>query len=218
MSLRKFIRSYKPIKKNYTFEIPLISPRPTLDIIFAIETTDGSDYSYDIGDGKVRTKPSQQFSVSEFLDINTSGNTTFYKKKSEIKTLGLGNNSHVFNSDLLFGFNNLESLVLNTSVTLTITHIPHSVNSFILGANGAVDGYAERRSFLFTTMRRFVLRNEQGTGLDTKAVDDLLIDLAVAEWQGIKRVEITGINASRSSSSDTAVGTLQAKGVIVLTN
>lgn len=218
MSLRNFIHSFKNIKKNNTFKFRLISPRDTLDIIFFLETLDNSAYSYDIGDGLIKTTSPNPFSVSEFLDLNTIGFTTFYKKKSEIKSLSIGSNSYNIDSSELFGFNNLRLLYLDTNINLIITNIPHSVNNLTIEGNGSVQSYVTRRSFTYTTMQRFVLRNQGGAGLSTNDVDNLLIDLSQANWTGAKRVEILGINSSRSSSSDAAIATLQGKGVLVLTN
>jgi len=219
MSLRNFVHSYKEIKEPQTFQLPLINPRDSNSISFTLETFDGSDYSFDIGGGDVKTRPSIPQPISETLDASTGTNTTFYLKRSNVKTLRLLSKSYDFNSEILYGFSNLKALQLRDEVDLDILRIPQSVNDFVFVADGAVvNGYNTRRNFTYTTMRRFILNNTGGTGLTSGEVDDLLEDLSLADWEGVKTVTIAGVHSARTSASDSFVTTLQGKGVTVTTN
>jgi len=68
-------------------------------------------------------------------------------------------------------------------------------------------------------MQRILILPASGYGLTSTQVDNLLIDLAnVSTWSGVKVVNLAGYNSARTSASNTAVTTLQGKGVTVTTN
>lgn len=55
-------------------------------------------------------------------------------------------------------------------------------------------------------------------GLTTAQVDNILIDLANADWQNSATIDLSGNNSARSAASNSAVSTLTGMGVTVYTN
>lgn len=219
--IRDFVYGYDESLTPTALEIPLKSPRDFEFIGLSIETFDGSDYQLDLGNDLQFSASSAPYTSSlnfYSFDSSITGSTKIFVKKSNVKSLRLAADAHEFNTSILAPFSRLQNLTLATTASTNIVTIPNNVSTFFATLNTEVTGYSVRRSFTFTPMQRFVLKNEQGTGLTSGEVDNLLEDLSVADWVGIKQVEITGINSARTSASDSFVTTLEGKGVTVTTN
>lgn len=106
---------------------------------------------------------------------------------------------------------------LNT-VTGSINSLPATVTIFENQGLNTVNSYTAGKVFS-NNMLRFIHLPASGSGLTSAMVDALLIDLAPLTWgSGTKILNLAGNNAARTSASNTAVTTLQGKGVTVTTN
>ncbi len=134
-------------------------------------------------------------------------------------------NLYLFGSNTLSGNiadapGGLTNLYVAGSNTLSgnIADAPGGLTNLAVFGSNTLSDYAAGRVWA-NNMRQLYLRQATGYGLNTSEVDNLLIDLSnVSTWSTEKVVNIAGNNASRSSASDSAVLTLQGKGVTVTTN
>lgn len=215
--INDFVRSYKENRIPEAISLPLDSGRTSEIMVIGVQTFDGSDFSFDLGNGTVLTRNSSSIPHVVDLDISITGSVDLYVRKSNIKRLELDGSVFDFDTNI-FHLPRLQEVIFGGFITTNILSINNNVHSIQLNPTSEITGYSTRRNFTYTPMRRFALLNEQGTGLSSTEVDNLLGDLAQADWEGQKLVFIGGVNSARTSSSDADVSTLQGKGVTVITN
>lgn len=105
------------------------------------------------------------------------------------------------------------------NITGNITNIPLGIDQFV--CNSRLSDYTSGRNWSGSNIIEFICNNETSYGLSSTEVDDLLIDLnATANWDssGPKTLTIKGSNGARTAASNSAVTSLQGKGVTVTTN
>jgi hypothetical protein len=99
---------------------------------------------------------------------------------------------------------------LNT-VSGDIGDLTQNTKYFAIRGNCQLDTYTSPHNWN-ATMFRVYIEQADGYGLDQTEIDNLLIDLATANWSSVKSIDIAGPNATRSAASDAAVATLISKG------
>jgi hypothetical protein len=104
----------------------------------------------------------------------------------------------------------------NATVSGDFADVPAETFYCVIRGESQVNTYSEHE--WTATMFRIYLDQADGYGLDETEVDNLLIDLSDANWSNVKKIDIIGPNAPRSSASDEAVATLISKGCTVNTN
>ena len=97
-----------------------------------------------------------------------------------------------------------------------VANIPASVTYFSMGGNNTISDYTAGRVWA-SNINNITILPLSG-GLSSTEVDDLLIDLSATTFSSPKLINISGINAARTTASDAAVLSLQAQGVSVTTN
>jgi hypothetical protein len=107
----------------------------------------------------------------------------------------------------------------NNTMYGSLSDVPTGVTYLgILGSYNTVSGYSYPRTWP-NLMKNVSVQPKIGYGLNSTEVDNLLIDLASRTWTGTeKEVWLKGGTAPRTAASNTAVTTLQGKGVTVTTN
>lgn len=102
----------------------------------------------------------------------------------------------------------------HNTITGNYGHIP-SIEIFALDGNNQVEDYT---SFFPDAYSIFIHPGTEGFPLSSSEIDQLLIDLATANWVSSKLLILTGHHAPRTALSDEAVLVLENKGVSVSTN
>lgn len=97
-----------------------------------------------------------------------------------------------------------------------ISAIPVNIKTFSLGGSNTISDYTSPRTWA-ANMKEVEVSPVSG-GLSSSEVDNLLIDLSQTTFAPAATITLKGVNASRTSASDSAVITLTNKGVTVLTN
>jgi hypothetical protein len=109
----------------------------------------------------------------------------------------------------------------NNTISGSLNSLPAGMRIFNLGGNTTVSGYTSGKTWS-NAMSMFSFVPTTGSGLSTAEVDNLLIDLSASAWNtygySAGNIDLTGINAARSSASDAAVLDLIAKSIGVATN
>lgn len=106
------------------------------------------------------------------------------------------------------------------SITGSLNSLPANVTSFWVEGSNTIDTYIAGRNWP-SNMSCFILKSTTiGTGLNSTEVDNLIIDLDSGNtWAASTSLTITGVyHAARTAASNTAVISLQSKGVTVTTN
>jgi hypothetical protein len=103
----------------------------------------------------------------------------------------------------------------NNTISGTLS-LPSELKVCKLLGNNTVSDYTA--STVSPTLDQIIFKPASG-GLSSSEVDQLLIDASAATtWEGNKIIDLRGTNAARTSASNSAVSSIQANGVSVLTN
>ena len=218
MSVKNIVYSYRENEEIVGIPLALINPRDDDFISVAIETIDKSDFAFSGAERVIKTYQSRANSYNIEVDKAIGVSSLIIEKPKKIVSLKIYTRSYNFDVSELKSLNNLRTLVIDQDITLDIKDLTRQISNFQMNGGAIINDYAIRNVFTFTPMRRFILRNNQGVGLTSGAVDNLLEDLSLADWTGVRELEITGINNARTSASDAFVATLESKGVTVVTN
>ncbi len=106
--------------------------------------------------------------------------------------------------------------ISQTVGTFNLTNLPSALwYCSVDGTQGAVS-YTTGRSWA-ANMNQFRFLPNNGYGLSSTSVDNLLIDFANTSWSS-GTIKLDGFNSARTAASNTAVTTLQGMGVTVTTN
>jgi hypothetical protein len=107
----------------------------------------------------------------------------------------------------------------NNTITGDRASLPANIVGVLLGSSTRVSDYTSGKNWS-DALNSFQFNGAVGYGLSATEVDNLLIDLdSTSPWSGTgKLLQLQGSHAPRTSASNAAVLSLQAKGVTVSTN
>jgi hypothetical protein len=105
------------------------------------------------------------------------------------------------------------------TITGDLASLPANIIGVLLGSSTRVSDYTSGKNWS-DALNSFQFNGAVGYGLSATEVDNLLIDLdSTSPWSGSgKLLQLQGSHAPRTSASNAAVLSLQAKGVTVSTN
>jgi len=129
-----------------------------------------------------------------------------------------------FNSGAIYG----DVSTLNSGLTSFIckgknvvngdlSGLPRSLKIIDIQGLNEINSYTSGHAWDNDLEQLIVLPNDS-FGMLSGDIDDLLIDLDIIDWAGVKILDISGNNHARTSASDTAVASLIIKGVTINVN
>lgn len=154
---------------------------------------------------------------NQSYNITTSGELEILKDRKKMLSLFLKSSDTLsFDSEIFRTLPALNSIQIDSiDSVFRINDIPRHCKSFVFIGGALQGGYTTR--VFNNTIDTFDFRNETGNPLTTSEVDQILIDLDAYTFVGNKLIRILGSNEPRSSTSDTAVTSLESRGVTVET-
>lgn len=231
------------IRRNALYrEIPIsLSHSVTTTINLRINTTDNLPINVVWADGSTGIIAGNSTYTTKTYSSSISG---VIKILSPYRVKTIYSTTNTFNFDLISikKYEKIEELSItgNNTINGDISNMPLRLKyAYIIGLNvisGNLSNAPIGMTFTYfggyNTIKDYnlgriwannqdaiVFRQAFGQGFSTLEIDNILIDLSnVTTWVVNKTIDLRGVNAPRSSASNTAVSILVSKGVTVLTN